>query len=115
MPQEVEVFYVIPTIRRELAFAMKAAGKKQKEIAELLCVKESTISQYLNDKRATEVKLNEQLKSAATAAAARVKDKVTLIAETQKLLGLIKEGKTLCEIHRSIANIPKSCDVCFLK
>lgn len=43
MPQEVEVFYAIPALRREMAFAMKASGKKQKEIAKLLCVEESTI------------------------------------------------------------------------
>ncbi len=61
MPQEVEVWYVLPAIRRELARVMKTKvvqrigedGKKrehkitQKEIAQMLGVTEPAITQYL--------------------------------------------------------------------
>ena len=115
MPQEVEVFYVIPTVRRELSIAMKASGKKQKDIAKLLCVEESTISQYLSNKRASKFKLNNKVKEAVALAIKKIDGKLSLISETQKLLKLIKEENTLCEIHHAIYNIPKSCDVCFVK
>jgi uncharacterized protein len=115
MPQEVEVFYVLPAIRRELATAMKASGKKQKEIAKLLCVKESTISQYMSDKRASGMKFNEKIKRAAAEAASRITDRVTLIEATQKLLNLIKEEKVLCEFHIERTALPKCCCVCFTK
>ena len=115
MPQEVEVFYVIPAIRRELATVMKASGIKQKDIAKLLFVKESTISQYMTEKRAAEMKFSQKVKEAVALSANAIKDRVSLVAETQKLLRLVKEEKALCQIHTSISNIPKTCDVCFLK
>lgn len=65
MPQEVEVWYVLPAIRRELAKAMKTKvvprpneeGKivdhkvTQKEIARMLGVTEPAITQYLLKKK----------------------------------------------------------------
>ncbi len=65
MPQEVEVWYVLPAIRRELAKAMKTKvvprlneeGKMvdhkitQKEIARMLGVTEPAITQYLLKKK----------------------------------------------------------------
>jgi len=65
MPQEVEVWYVLPAIRRELAKVMKTKviprvnedGKKedhkvtQKEIARMLGVTEPAITQYLLKKK----------------------------------------------------------------
>ena len=115
MPQEVEVFYVIPAIRREMALAMKAAGKKQKDIAKLLCVKESTISHYVNEKRAVELKLNGRIKGAVADSVGRVRDKTSLIGEMQKLLRLVIEENALCELHRKLADIPKTCDLCFFR
>jgi len=112
MPQEIEVFYIIPVLRREMALAMKALGKKQKDIAKVLCVRESTISHYLNNKRATEIKLNDDVKKAVVESVEKINDKISLIVETQKLLKLVKESKALCEIHKVLANVPKSCDVC---
>lgn len=115
MPQEVEVFYIIPSIRKELALAMKASGKKQKEIAKLLCVKESTISQYMNEKRAAEFKFDKTIKNAAAKSATKINDKLSLILEIQSLLKLIKQNNVLCEIHKAVSDVPKKCDVCFLR
>ena len=46
MPQEVEVWYVIPSIRRELALAMIEKGRTQKSIAKMLGVTEPAVTQY---------------------------------------------------------------------
>jgi len=55
-PQEVEVWYVIPAIKRELSKSMmKDNGLSQKNVATLLGVTEAAVSQYINSKRANEV------------------------------------------------------------
>ncbi len=102
MPQEMEVFYTLPAIRREMAIAMKAAGRKQKDIAKLLCVEESTISQYMNDKRAARLKLDEKVREEAEKAVERVTDRAGFIRETQKLLELARK-RTLCARFNGIS------------
>ncbi|HIH66091.1 MAG TPA: transcriptional regulator, partial [Nanoarchaeota archaeon] len=52
-PQELEVFYFIPAIRKELSVQMKKKGKGQREIANLLGITEAAVSQYISSKRAT--------------------------------------------------------------
>ena len=37
-PQELEVFYVIPALRREFSLRLKESGKSQKDIAKVLGV-----------------------------------------------------------------------------
>ncbi len=112
-PQEIEVFYILPAIRREMALAMKAAGVKQKDIAKLLCVEESTISQYLNNKRAASFRLSGKVVKAAAKSVPRIRDRVSMIAEIQSLLALAKRDGVLCEVHNSVSDVPMGCDVCF--
>ena len=115
MPQEIEVFYILPAIRRELAFAMKRKGKKQKEIAKLLCVKESTISQYFNAKRAASFEFNADMVKTVSTAAENITDKLSMMQQTQAILREFKKDTTICKIHSSLAEVPKGCDVCFIK
>ena len=63
-PQEIEVFYILPALRRELAVSLKSAGKSQKAIAGLLGVTEAAVSQYFSSKRASQVKFSDSLKKA---------------------------------------------------
>ena len=53
MPQEIEVRYIIPSIRKEIAKGLVLKGYKQKEIAGLLEVTPAAISQYMKEKRGT--------------------------------------------------------------
>ena len=50
-PQEIEVFYIIPAIRRHIAMYMKLRGLKQNKIAELLHIDKAAVSQYIKKKR----------------------------------------------------------------
>ncbi|MBI2143738.1 helix-turn-helix domain-containing protein [Candidatus Woesearchaeota archaeon] len=111
-PQEVEVFYILPTIRSRMASAMKEQGMKQKDIAELLCVQESTISQYLSSKRAADVKLGSKVDKEIAEAVKRIKTKEDLVRETQKILRTVKDARILCRVHKSVADIPSACNVC---
>ncbi|MFH1328275.1 MAG: hypothetical protein ABIH76_05470, partial [Candidatus Bathyarchaeota archaeon] len=53
-PQEIEVWYVLPALRREFAKAFLETGMKQKDIAKIMEINEPAISQYLKAKRAKE-------------------------------------------------------------
>ena len=114
-PQEVEVFYILPAIRSGMAAALKEQGMKQKDIAKLLCVQESTISQYLSSKRAAEVKFDNAVDKEIAAAVKRIRTKEDLIRETQLVLDMVKKENILCRIHREVADIKENCDVCFCK
>ena len=114
-PQEVEVFYILPAIRSRMAAALKQQGVRQKDIAGLLCVQESTISQYLSSKRAADVKFNDRINKEIHAAAKRIKTKEDLIRETQSILEIVRSEKVICDVHKSVADLPEGCDVCFCK
>jgi uncharacterized protein len=113
-PQEVEVFYILPAIRKELSTSLKALGKSQKEIAKLLGVTEAAVSQYISSKRGTDVHFPAEIKMLITAAAPRITDHASMIAEVQSILAASKEGRFICQMHEQITdNIPKGCSVCF--
>ncbi len=113
-PQEVEVHYILPTIRRELAIAMKSSGKSQKKISELLGVTESAVSQYLKEKRGKTVKFPKELIKAIENAAPKITDTNMMIKETQKIIALAKKQRFICKLHEKLeGGIPKGCDVCF--
>ncbi len=130
MPQEVEVWYVLPAIRRELAKAMKEKevprkgedGKvkqhriTQKEIAKMLGVTEPAITQYLLKKRGLrsrgdqvdipEMFLLEIDASANTMIAAFEKmknddDMYEIMArEVNRIIRTMRDDGTMCDIHR---------------
>lgn len=109
-PQEVEVYYIIPTIRHYLAIFMKQSGLKQKEIAKILNIKESTISQYLSDKRGSRFKFSKYLENKIKESALRIKDIYSFITETQSILRLIRESGELCYIHKQLSPVPGNCN-----
>src|SRR3989338_7359320 len=62
MPQDIEVRYILPAIRRELTNAFIEKHKlNQKEAAKLLGMTEAAISQYRHSKRAKEVVFSDEV------------------------------------------------------
>ncbi|HLD12509.1 MAG TPA: transcriptional regulator [Candidatus Nanoarchaeia archaeon] len=115
-PQEVEVFYIIPTIRKSLAQALKHQGMPQKNIAELLSIQASTVSQYLNNKRAHTITFPAYLEREIRQAATTIKTPTDVIRIIQTIIQHIKTSKTICDIHRQVSkNLPKGCDACFIE
>ena len=112
-PQEVEVFYILPAIRRELTIALKELGKSQKEIAKLLGVTEAAISQYQSSKRGSDVKFPKELAEDIRSIAGQITDRQSMIEQTQRILAKAKTNKLTCRLHEQFASIPKGCDVCF--
>lgn len=112
-PQEIEVFYVLPALRRELALAMKAGGKSQKDIAQLLGVTEPAVSQYVSSKRAAQVKFRDTVKSIIGESAARITDEQSMIREMQRLMRVMHKEKVICQVHESLGQVPEGCRACF--
>ena len=115
MPQEVEVWYLLPALRRELArcFVTKHA-LSQKEAASLLGLTESAISQYLSQKRAHDMKFSKQEKEQISAAADRISaEPAHAQHHLYDLSKSFRGSQALCAAHRKHnSEIPKNCTVC---
>ena len=113
-PQEVEVFYILPALRREFAAVFKANGLSQAEIARLFGVTESAVSQYLSDKRAAGIALGKNIKARVVQAAPRITTQKRFVFEIQQLLNLLMETKETCRIHKQFAtDLARDCAMCF--
>ncbi len=112
-PQEVEVFYILPALRREFAKAFKVLKWSQTKIAKVMGVTESAISQYLSDKRASTIELDVTVKESVIKAANKITDQQHFIYEVQLILASMVKSKATCKIHHKVANVGKDCDTCF--
>jgi predicted transcriptional regulator len=113
LPQEIEVWYIIPAIRRELAKAMLRMGLKQKEIAGKLGVTDAAISQYMKSKRASEVKFDSRIRKEIEKSAGRLIKGGNAMMETQRLVRLCRKEGLVCRIGRRLGNSPEGCRACF--
>lgn len=108
--QEIEVFYVIPTLRRYLAIAMKQRGMKQREIADLFSIEEAAVSQYLSRKRGNRISFDKPILKEISTSASRIVDRLSYIREMQRLVRLIKESGWMCRIHKQLSTLPSGCN-----
>lgn len=111
-PQEIEVLYILPAIRRELAKDMKKQGMEQKKIAKLLGVTEAAISQYIKSKRASKVKFGKEPLKLIKSAANKITDKRSMLREVQTLLKEMRKEGITCKVHKELANLPNECIAC---
>ena len=109
-PQEVEVWYVLPAIRRDLSEELYRRGLKKKEIASLLGLTKSAVSQYLSKKRAG-FKLY-GMKSEIKKAAQQIIKGSCSTFEIQKLLLYARRKGLLCRIHKKVDKVNESCNKC---
>ncbi|MHA1934944.1 MAG: transcriptional regulator [Candidatus Thorarchaeota archaeon] len=128
MPQEVEVWYVLPAIRRELTRAMIDKGRPQKDIAKMLGVTEPAVTQYKLKKskrsRGDQVSIPKKImpeveKSAETIM--KVWDErdngktvyQTMTKEINRIIKILRDEGTLCDIHRDYCEHAEGeCDAC---
>ena len=113
MLQDVEVRYVIPSLRRELAIQLSKENLKQKEIAKLLNITPAAVSQYMGEKRGnakfSKRIINEVIKSAKKI----LSEESTTHKELIDLTKLIRDTAAVCEIHKLHDDVPEKCEVCF--
>ncbi len=114
LPQEVEVWYILPAIRSALC---KELSEKlsQKQIAALLGITEPAVSQYIKGKRGTKVKFNEQIKNEIKAIADKLANQeLHPIAALNYLSKKILMTNVMCQVHMQLdKETPENCRVCF--
>lgn len=113
-PQEVEVWYILPAVRRQIAIALKLEGLKQKEIATALNITEPAVSQYIKQKRGEEISFPDKIKAEIILSAKEIaKDHRIARKETQRILKLITKEKFLCNVCHTHTNSEKNCKICY--
>lgn len=112
MPQEVEVWYVLPAIRREFVKVMVGKGMSQKEVAGKIGLTEAAVSQYVRAKRAGEVKFSQEMLEEMEKSVERILAGGSVVEEVHRISLLCRKNKTLCDIHRSRETVPNGCRIC---
>ncbi len=110
LPQEIETFYVIPALRKNLAMILKNRGMKQKDIAAIFGINTAAISQYNSNKRGDNTVFNEHILQEIKTSATRIASKFSYLQEMQRLLNVIRQTKTLCQIHKQFSAVPEDCE-----
>ncbi len=119
LPQEIEVWYVVPLIRKLLVFDLKKRGLKQNEIARLLKLTESAVSQYIKEKRAKDydISIPEDVQTFVVKAVDKIisedGNNHVAVKQINFLCGLFREKKIICQVHRKIDPDFEDCAVCY--
>ncbi len=106
LPQEIEVWYIIPAIRREMANSFSKEHKiSYDKIAELMGLTKAAISHYVKNKRAAKIKLHPKASEEVKKSCKRIiKNKTGVIEEISNILKIIKDKKLHCEVCGEIIN-----------
>ena len=116
LPQEIQVWYVLPALRREIArILIKSHGFTQKQVASVLGITEGAVSQYLNSKRGASVKFEADIMKEISWSAQRIaKDNSTAMEELLSLSEMDKVKTVVCKLHiAQEPSVEKTCDICF--
>ena len=115
-PCELIVWYVIPTIRAELAKELVKMGMPQKEVSERLGITQSAVSQYIKDKRGKGIPVNREVRKGIKSLAKQMmseKSPKDVIPGICMVCSLVKSSGSLCDLHRQEDTNLEGCDVCF--
>jgi predicted transcriptional regulator len=106
LPQEIEVWYIIPAIRRELAKSLIETHKITYEKAgQILGISKAAISQYLKNKRASRIKLHDNINKEVEKSSIRLlKGKSDAVMEITKLLELIRKKQWYGSVCKKMIN-----------
>lgn len=110
-PQEIEVWYVLPAIRKAFALELIKSGLAQKNVAHILGVTEAAISQYKKEKRAQNLVFNAVIDAEIKNSVLMLRDKPeTIFKEMMRINKLVKTSGLFCELHRSKCATPDDCE-----
>ena len=114
LPQEVVVWRVIPSLRKEFVLGLKKKRLSQKEIAAKLGITAAAVSQYMNNKRATSIvafnaKSRVEIQKAVDRIAKTSRAK-TSMQELSRVIEYCRRQRVLCPTCDIRKN---NCDICF--
>lgn len=107
-PQEIEVWFILPAIRKELAAKLVESGMSQKEVAKLMHLTEAAVSQYKSEKRANENFINSDIKKEISKSVKKIiSNPKNLHKEMVRLNNAIKSSGILCKLHKKKSSLEK--------
>lgn len=115
-PCEIVVWYVIPTIRSELAKELLNLGMKQKQISEILDITQPAVSQYISDKRGHGIKFEPEVQNVIKDFALDLVEgkasQLDIIPKMCEICKKVKAEEVVCQMHKEKDNIPLNCTAC---
>ncbi|MDP7079508.1 MAG: XRE family transcriptional regulator [Candidatus Undinarchaeales archaeon] len=115
LPCELTIRYLLPPIRRGIAKELERLGLSQREIAKLLGFTQPAVSHYLKDKRGGVLKLSKNGTDKVKALAREMYDGLERPLFLMRVCEICKhemQDRILCDIHRSLEDVPETCDFC---
>jgi len=106
LPQEIEVWYIIPAIRKEFSRVLTQKHKLTFEKAgAILGISKAAISQYLGKKRASKIKLPTKIKKEIEKSAKiLMKNNKLAVKEIMRILKLMKINGCSCGVCKKFNN-----------
>ena len=100
LPQKIEVWYIIPAIRKELALLLtRDHGLSFEKAGAILGVSKAAVSQYLSNKRANKITLSSDIKEEIAVSGEIIASENKLaVREIERLLKVMKTSKRSCEV-----------------
>jgi predicted transcriptional regulator len=99
LPQEIEVWYIIPTVRKILAdHLVKDHGLSYEKVGRILGVTKAAIAQYVHNKRAAKINLSKDIKK-------KLKGDAEILVLNNEMFPVLVH-----EILEKIKNTKASCD-----
>lgn len=119
LPQEIEVWYVLPALRREMCKEMVKGGLTQRKTAEIFGLTEAAVSHYINSKRASKIKFKKGFLIELRSICGMIKEgKMTAYEGLQILCREFRKSGQICAVHRRFEKpdrLPLSCRRRFVK
>jgi uncharacterized protein len=115
MPQEIEVWYLIPALRKEIAkILVKNSHMTQKKVSKVLGISEGAISQYFRAKRGNELKFSDDELGEIRETAEKIfEDPEHYNEELYRLCVKFRGAESVCSFHKKHdKSLPKNCDLC---
>jgi predicted transcriptional regulator len=112
--QELEVWYIIPAIRKELTLSMRDIGLRQSEIAKRLGISRAAVNQYVKDKRGN-IDLGQDIKKIIGNSISKVLSNEDSIKLIQNILSIARDKRIVCRIHKGLNEEINNCSLCFEK
>jgi len=100
LPQEIEVWYIIPAVRKEFARLLtKEHGLSYEKAGAALGISKAAVSQYLSNKRANKVCLDGKTKAEIKKSAVLIFENPKIaMMEIQGILKFMKDSKCSCNV-----------------
>jgi uncharacterized protein len=112
LPQEIETWYIIPAIRREISKCLiNDFQVSYEKIGFILGVSKAAISQYTKGKRAAKIELPKEIESKLMVTCkVLAKENTKAVQEITKLLNTIKEKSLVCKVcTKSTGGVLQDC------